>query len=139
MNIYRCAACGAVNRTSGGGGARCERCRSALDTSGAPQRIDAAALVTLIASSPAPVLVDFASPGVCASCLDEVASARAGEVLCLRVDTAGEPAAAAAYRVRQTPTVVLFARGAELARFAPTAPGGAAGQVSRWEAQARLS
>ncbi|GEJ59433.1 thiol reductase thioredoxin [Anaeromyxobacter diazotrophicus] len=135
MGIYRCAACGAVNRSAAGAGARCERCRAALDTSGAPQHVDAAALVTLIASSPAPVLVDFAAPGARASCLAEVASARAGELVCLRVDTAGEPAATAAYRVRQAPTVVLFARGAEVARFAPTAPE-AAGQVSRWVAQA---
>jgi thioredoxin 2 len=131
MGIYRCAACGAVNRSGGGAGARCERCRAVLDTSGAPQRIDAAALVTLIASSPAPVLVEFAAPGTRGR-VGEVATVRAGELLCLQVDSAGEPAAMAAYGVGDAPTLVLFFRGEELARLAPAAPGSATVELSSW-------
>lgn len=138
MGIYRCAACGAVNRSAAGAGARCERCRAALDTSGAPQRVDAAALVSLVASAPAPLLVGFAAPGARCACLDEVAPARAGDLLCLSVDTAREPAAAVAYSVHFTPTVVLFDRGAEVGRMGPGASGGPApapDEVARWVAR----
>ncbi len=129
MGIYRCAACGAVNRSERLDAASCGRCRSALDRSGAPQTVDAAALVALIFSSPAPVLVDFAAPGAACTCLDGLAHGCAGEVLCLRVDTVREPAAAAAYLVEGSPALVLFERGNEVARIASAAP---SAELSRW-------
>ncbi len=133
MATYRCAACGAVNRIAAGAERpACPRCRCALDTSGAPQPIDAAALVSVILSSPAPVLVDFTAPGASGSCLEGVASERAGEVLCLRVDTASEPAAAAVWSVDRTPTLVLFAEGSEVSRLAATLP---PAEISRWVEQ----
>jgi thioredoxin 2 len=130
MAFYRCTACGAVNRTaSGEEQPACARCRCALDTTATPQAVDAAALVSAILVSPAPVLVDFTAPGARRSCLDEVASARAGELLCLRVDPASEPAATDAYQVHCTPTLVLFSDGCEVARLPAAAP---SSEISRW-------
>ncbi len=130
MAFYRCTACGVVNRiVAGRDQPSCARCRCALDTSAMPQSVDAAALVSAILSSPAPVLVDFTAPGARCSCLDEVASAHAGELLCLRVDPASEPAATDAYRVNRTPTLVLFSDGCEVARLHATQP---PGEISRW-------
>jgi thioredoxin 2 len=130
MAFYRCTACGAVNRiVASREQPVCARCRCALDTTATPQAVDAAALVSAILVSPAPVLVDFTAPGAHRSCLDEVAYARAGELLCLRVDPASEPAATDAYRVHSTPTLVLFSDGCEVARL-PAAP--PSSEISRW-------
>jgi thioredoxin 2 len=124
MAIYRCAACGGVNHATADAGApaeACTRCRRPLDRSGQPQDVDAAALVSAIRSSPAPVLVDFSdAPSVA---LDEVARACAGELVVLRVHPPSEPAAAAAYRIGPAPTLVLFFGGTEVARRAGRDPG----------------
>jgi hypothetical protein len=129
MPIYRCAACGAVNRVWDDASApACTRCRRALDMSGAAQPVDAVALASAVLASQAPVLVDFTPPGAVCSCLDAVAGGCAGRVLCLRVDTGREPAAVAAWKVGVTPAVVLFRRGhAALRRGAPTP-----GELERW-------
>lgn len=115
---YRCAACGAVNRLPlpTPGEATCVRCRRELDLSGRPQPVDAAALTSAILCSPAPVLVDFSGGGPASPELLSQAGALAGEVLVLHVDLPTEPAAAEAYHVVASPTLVLFAEGAELAR-----------------------
>jgi thioredoxin 2 len=118
MAIYRCSGCGAVNRTHAEAAAprACYRCRRLLDTTGRPQAVDAAALVTTIRSSPAPVLVDFAGRDLPVAALNGVAHARAGELVVLRVDPCKEPAAAEAYAIQVTPTLVLFQDGSEVAR-----------------------
>jgi thioredoxin 2 len=138
MASYRCAACGAVSRvmTAGAGAPACPRCRCAFDVTGTPQPIDAAALVSVILSSPVPVLVGFAAPGesTCAS-LDDLASARAGELVCLRVDTAVEPAAAGAYGIVELPTLVLFSGGAEVGRLPARLP---PRDIARWMEAAAL-
>lgn len=115
---YRCAACGAVNRLPlpAPGEPACVRCRRPLDLSGRPQPVDAAALTSAILCSPAPVLVDFSGGGPASPELLSQAGALAGEVLVLHVDLPTEPAAAEAYHVVTSPTLVLFAEGAELAR-----------------------
>ena len=115
---YRCAACGAVNRLSAPapGQPTCARCRRELDLSGRPQLVDAVSLASAILCSPAPVLVDFSGAGPAAPELLSQAGALAGEVLVLHVDLPTEPAAAEAYHVVTSPTLVLFAGGAELAR-----------------------
>jgi thioredoxin 2 len=122
MSVYRCAGCGAVNRTRPDSAPprACYRCRRLLDVSGRPQAVDAAALVTTIRSSPAPVLVDFAGREVAVPALDGLAAARAGEIVVLRVDPGEEPAAAQAYAIRVTPTLVLFQGGNEVARRSDT-------------------
>jgi hypothetical protein len=130
MFVLRCAACGAVSRSAT---ATCSRCRRPLDDRGAPQPVDAAALVAAIVSSPAPVLVDFAPPGE-APPADEAPALPAGEVLCLRVDTGREPAATAAYQVGPGRTLVLFDGGSEVAR--QLASGGA---VSGWIAHRAIA
>ncbi|BDG02001.1 thioredoxin family protein [Anaeromyxobacter oryzae] len=118
MAVFRCSGCGAVNRTQidSAPPQACYRCRRPLDTSGRPQAVDAAALVTTIRSSPAPVLVDFAGRDVVMPIVDGLARARAGELVVLRVDPGEEPAAAQAYAIRVTPTLVLFQDGSEVAR-----------------------
>jgi thioredoxin 2 len=120
MAVYRCAGCGAVNRTPIERPAPqvCFRCRRLLDTSGRIQAVDAAALVSAIRSSHAPVLVDFAGRDAPRGAVDGLARARAGEILVLRVDPAEEPAAAQAYEILATPTLVLFQGGSEIARRA---------------------
>jgi thioredoxin 2 len=129
MRIYRCAACGAVNRVSDDAGPpACTRCRNALDTSGAAQPVDAVALASCVLASPAPVLVDFTPPGAVCSCLDAVAGGCAGRVVCLRVDTGREPAAVAAWMVGVPPAVVLFRRGHAAMHSGAPAPG----DVERW-------
>jgi hypothetical protein len=131
MTIVRCAECGAVQRSGGVPGA-CARCRSELGAS-APQQVDAAALVATIVSSPAPVLVDFEPDGQQAAPIADVAPELTGELVCLRVDTAREPAAAAAYRVPSGATLVLFDGGVEVARVrAPRR----ADDIARWIATA---
>jgi thioredoxin 2 len=136
MAIYRCATCGAVNRiVTSAGDPACARCRFALDTTGAPQRVDSASLVSAIISSPAPVLVEFTSPDAAAAELEDVAGARAGELLWLRIDARTEPAAAAAYRVQLLPTLMLFSAGSEVGRLTA----GGLADASRWVAQATVS
>lgn len=128
MSVYRCSGCGAVNRTARAvRAAACYRCRRLLDTSGRPQAVDAAALVTTVLSSPAPVLVDFDGRGAAGPALDAVGMAHAGELVVLQVDPREEPAAAEAYGIRATPTLVLFSGGAEVARRQ-----GRGVDVSRW-------
>jgi hypothetical protein len=135
MSVLRCAACGAVSRSAA---ASCPRCRRRLDDGSAPQAVDAAALVAAIVSSPAPVLVDFAPPVVEpapsgeASPAEEAAAATAPEVRCLSVDTAREPAAAAANQVGPGRTLVLFDGGSEVARL----PAPRSGAVTGWLAAA---
>jgi thioredoxin 2 len=120
MATFRCAACGAVNRLvlEHPGAVACERCRRPLDLTGRPQPVDAAALVAAILACPSPVLVDFSAPGAASPALLEQARALAGSLLVLSVDPGAEPAATAAYAVRETPTLVLFADGAEVGRRA---------------------
>lgn len=132
MAIYRCAGCGAVNRTThataAGTAQGCYRCRRLLDTTGKPQPVDAAALVTTIRSSPAPVLVSFAERSSARPALEGVARARAGDLVVLRVDPGEEPAAAAAFAINGQPTLVLFQDGSEVARRADVA----ASDVHAW-------
>jgi thioredoxin 2 len=144
MAIYRCGECGALNRSgapAAEGGAlhpaaalrptypTCASCRQPLDTSGVPQAVDAAALVSAIRSSPAPVLVDFSARGDDLPGVDGVARAEAGRLVVLRVDPACEPAAVEAFSIAGRHTLVLFRRGAEVARGSDDA---AATEVRRW-------
>ncbi|BDG08301.1 thioredoxin family protein [Anaeromyxobacter paludicola] len=135
MPVFRCTACGAVNRVgSPAGGSECARCKRALDVSGAPQEVDAASLVSALRSSPAPVLVDF-SAGEAPAELRRIARDQAGDLLVLTVDPGAEPAAARAYDVERSPTFILFSRGAEVRRAEALPP---EGELLRWcEAPAR--
>ncbi len=118
MPVYRCAECGALNRSPHPGDApgACFRCRHPMEAIGRAQDVDATALVAAIVASPAPVLVDFSPRGQRSAVVDGIARERAGEILVLHVDTTAQPAAAAAYHVSRLPTMVLFSGGVEVAR-----------------------
>ncbi len=136
MPVYRCGACGAVTRLRDGAlEATCPRCRRPLDLSGRAQRVDAAALVSAIRCSPAPVLVGFCGAGS-PPVIDSVPHARDGEIVVLAVDTDAEPAAAHAFGIGRSPTVVLFSGGSEVLR-APRVP--AAAELTRWVEHARAA
>jgi hypothetical protein len=121
LKHFRCAACGVVQRLDEAIGpvATCARCRRAIVTSGAPQRVDAASLVAALRAFPGLVLVHFGGepPG---PALVRQACALAGIIPVLSIDTSQEPAAAEAFRVPVAaghPTLALFAEGEELARL----------------------
>jgi thioredoxin 2 len=128
MAIYRCAECGALNR-AGPAPAQCASCRRPLDTSGVPQAVDAAALVSAIRSSPAPVLVDFSTSGDALPGIAGVARAEAGRLVVLQVDPQREPAAVEAFSIAERHTLVLFRRGSEVARRSDA---DAIAEVERW-------
>jgi thioredoxin 2 len=128
--IFRCERCGAMNRMAllvPERQAVCGRCKADLDTSGAPAHVDLATLESAIASSPAPVLVDFWAPW-CAPCrafapvLDRFARDEAGRYVILKVDTEAHPDAAARFRIQAIPTLAVFRDGKEVERVAGALP-----------------
>jgi len=127
--VFRCANCGAFNRVPEGrvGTPSCGRCRQALATTGAPQDVDAEGLARAIAASPVPLLVDFWAPwcGPCrmvAPTVEQVARAKAGRAVVLKVDTQAHPDAGARHGVRGIPTFVVFSGGQEVARQSGALP-----------------
>jgi thioredoxin 2 len=121
--LSRCASCGAMNRVDL---ARlrqrpaCARCKLALSLE-KPQPVTDADFANVIAAASVPVLVDFYADwcGPChmmAPTLDQFATARAGEVLVLKLDTDANPATAQRFGIRGIPTLIAFRGGQELRR-----------------------
>jgi thioredoxin 2 len=124
VGVFRCAACGALNRVPDerlGSRPVCGACKARLDPSGAPQPVSGDALARTVASSPIPVLVDFWAEwcGPCrmaAPILAELATTSRGKVLVLKVNVDEERGAAGAHRIQGIPAFVLFQGGREVGR-----------------------
>ena len=95
---------------------RCGRCKTTLDTSGAPLHVDDDVLDRLVRSSPVPVLVDFYADwcGPCRSLapiLEQLGRRHAGELIVVKVDTERSPRNASKLGVSGIPAVYLFRGG----------------------------
>ena len=134
--MYRCSSCGALNRVSAShpqGAPICGRCKSALELSGAPQEVDAAAFERAIAA-PVPVLVDFWAPwcGPCravAPILEAYARSQAGKLIVLKLNTDEHPELSGRLGILGIPTMIVFRGGAEQARRSGAMP---APELARW-------
>ncbi|MGH7561239.1 MAG: thioredoxin [Gemmatimonadales bacterium] len=119
----RCAFCGRLNRVDlsrMAEGPRCGECSRPilLDR---PVKATGADFDETIRSAAVPVLVDFHADwcGPCrmlAPVIDELASAHAGRLLVLKVDTDRESELARRFDIRGIPTVVVFRMGSEAGR-----------------------
>jgi thioredoxin 2 len=118
-----CSACGTLNRIDLGRlaqGPRCGSCKApaALDR---PVAVTAATFDRVLAGSDAPILVDFYADwcGPChmvAPAVDQVAKARAGSALVLKVDTDRSPGLMERLGIRGIPTLIAFRHGKETGR-----------------------
>ncbi len=131
MSIFRCAACGRINRVRLNAGEdkapRCGQCKVPLDTSGKPQDVDAAAFQRAVKHSPVPVLVDVWAPwcGPCrmvAPVVKEVGTERAGRLLVLKLNSDDNRQLSSSLRILGIPTMLLFEGGKEKARQSGAMP-----------------
>ena len=127
---FRCSQCGQINRIPAdkrNAGPKCGACKTALNTSGAPQVVSDAALTRLIEKSPIPIVVDFYADW-CGPCrmlgpvLAQLGRERAGQIFVVKVDTERDKAWAQRVGVSGIPAVHLFKRGRHAAGEAGARP-----------------
>jgi thioredoxin 2 len=121
--LVRCAICSTLNRVDLArldDRPKCANCKKplALDR---PQKVTDADFQKIVDAASVPALVDFYADwcGPChmmAPVLDEIALARKGDVLVLKLDTDANPATAQRFGIRGIPTLIAFKQGREARR-----------------------
>ncbi len=119
-----CPSCSAINRYDPAlkGRPVCARCKTRLRVDGAVSLLDGAGLEALKKSSPLPLVVDFWADwcGPCkmfAPTFLEAAAKMAGELVFGKLDTEAHQPTAAQLGIQSIPTLIVFHRGRQLARF----------------------
>ena len=135
-NLVVCAKCGCINRIAPDRpalAAKCGKCKSKL-FAGHPEDVDAAVFERQVSRSTIPVLVDVWAPwcGPCLSMAPAYAAATAElepHVRLIKLNSDAEQAAASRLSIRGIPTMILFAKGREVAR---TSGAMGTGQIVQW-------
>ena len=125
----RCPFCSRLNRVDLARlaqGPKCAECERPLLLD-RPVQATEADLDETVRTAEVPVLVDFYADwcGPCkvmAPVLDDVAAARQGRALVLKLDTDRNPAAAAKFGIRGIPTLIAFRDGREAGRQVGAVP-----------------
>ncbi|MDE0923428.1 thioredoxin TrxC [Aurantimonas coralicida] len=135
-NLVVCARCGGINRVAPDRpalAAKCGKCSTKL-FAGHPEDVDAAVFERQVSRSTIPVLVDVWAPW-CGPCLSMAPAYEAAakelepHVRLIKLNSDAEQAVASRLSIRGIPTMILFAKGREVAR---TSGAMGTGQIVQW-------